>query len=277
MQVGRVILRVSDVDASARFYERIAGLAIRSSDEQSATLGAPDGGPVRLELRRAARPGVAPRRAAGLFHTALRYPRREALAVALRALAESREPITGAADHGVSEALYLDDPDGLGVELYRDRPREQWPAPHPGERVHIYTAALDLEDLLAAGAGAPALPEAAGGIDVGHVHLKVADVGAAADFWAGAVGLEEMARFGPDAAFLADGGYHHHIGANTWLSRGAALEPAEGPGLDAVVLVVDDLDAARARLEAAGAPLEQHDGALATRTPDGVPVLLETA
>jgi catechol 2,3-dioxygenase len=257
LEIERVRLRVSDVGLSAGFYARIAGLEVREADGASALLGAPDGGPARLELRAAEQPGPVPRRAAGLFHTAIRYPTRPALSSALRRIAEERQPLSGASDHLVSEALYLDDPDGLGIELYRDRPREEWPAPAAGERVRMDTLPLDLDDLLSAGDGA--LPEAAAGVDIGHVHLKVADVEDAVRFWTDGPGLELMARFGDDAAFLAADGYHHHIGANSWFSRGAGLEPASGPGLDEVVLASEGLSESE------------------LRTPDGVRVLLGPA
>ncbi|MEX2195711.1 MAG: VOC family protein [Thermoleophilaceae bacterium] len=250
MHVERVVLRVSDVELSAGFYERVAGLGVRSVDVDRADLGGPDGGPVRLELRRAERGGPAPRRAAGLFHTAFRYPQRAGLSAALRRLAEERVPMSGASDHLVSEALYLDDPDGLGVELYRDRPRDQWPEPDPGQQVAMATLPLDLDGLIAEEPGDSA------GVDVGHVHLKVAHVPDAVGFWTEEVGMEVMATYGADAAFIADEGYHHHVGVNTWMSSGAELEPADGAGLEAVVI---------------GGAAEPGE----LRTPDGVCVLLE--
>jgi len=234
MHIERVALRASDVDRSIEWYGRVVGLALRERENGTATMGAPDGGPVLLELRQADRPGTAPRHAAGLFHTAFRYPTRAALGAALARIVQGREAFTGASDHAVSEALYLDDPDGLGVELYRDRPREEWPPPPPGSRVFMTTEPLDAEGVLAAAQGE--LPEAANGVDVGHVHLKVADVEQAVAFWTAEIGMELMARYGADAAFIADEGYHHHIGANTWYSRGAALEPQDGPGIDSVVI-----------------------------------------
>ena len=234
MHIARVALRVSDLDRSIDWYGRVAGLSLRERENGNASLGAPDGGPVRLELRQAERPGTAPRAAAGLFHTAFRYPTRGALGAALQRIITGRESFTGASDHAVSEALYLDDPDGMGVELYRDRPREEWPEPRPGDKVFMTTEPLDADGVLAAAEGD--LPEAAFGIDVGHVHLKVADVEKAVAFWTEEVGMELMARYGADAAFIADEGYHHHVGANSWYSRGAPLEPADGPGLDQVVI-----------------------------------------
>jgi len=213
MQIERVALRVADPAASARFYEQIVG-------PEATGL---------LDLRASERPGPAPRRATGLFHTAFLYPSRGQLGSALRRVAEHRAAFSGASDHLVSEALYLDDPDALWIELYRDRPRDAWPAPGPGEKVHMDTLPLDLEALASAAAGGSE------GVRIGHVHLKVSDVDAATRFWTEEVGLELMVGWAGQAAFLAADGYHHHIGANTWMSRGAGPEPPEGPGLDEIV------------------------------------------
>ena len=253
MHIARVALRVSDLSRSIDWYGRVAGLALRERENGHAALGAPDGDAALLELHEAEKPGTAPRAAAGLFHTAFRYPTRAQLGAALRRTLEGRETLTGASDHAVSEALYLDDPDGIGVELYRDRPREEWPPPRPGDRVFMTTEPLDAEGVLGSAEGD--LPDAAAGMDVGHVHFKVADVEQAVAFWTQEVGMELMARYGADAAFIADDGYHHHVGANSWYSRGASLEPQDGPGLDRVVV--------------AGAPER------ALTTPDGVEVVFE--
>jgi catechol 2,3-dioxygenase len=231
---ARVVLRVSDVERSAAFYRDVVGLEIAALDVDGGALRAPRGETL-LELRRAERPGSAVKRATGLFHTAFLFPDRAALGAALRRTARARVPLTGAADHLVSEALYLDDPDGHGIELYRDRPRDEWAQPDPGEKVKIATLPLELGPLL----DEPDISGPATGVVVGHVHLKVADVDAAVAFWTDDVGLELMARLGAQAAFLASGGYHHHIGANTWMTAGAGPEPPDGPGLDAVVLHAD--------------------------------------
>jgi catechol 2,3-dioxygenase len=203
-----------------------------------------------LTLRQSDEPGPAPQRATGLFHTAFLYPTRGQLGAALLRIANERAAFTGASDHLVSEALYLDDPDALGIELYRDRPRDAWPPPDPGEKIKMDTLPLDLEVLAAEAEGD------ATGLRIGHVHLKVADVDAAARFWTDEVGLELMTGWAGQAAFLAADGYHHHIGVNAWLSRGAAPEPPDGPGLDAVVL--------------GGTGRSEQ-----LRTPDGVLVVLE--
>jgi catechol 2,3-dioxygenase len=253
MHIARVALRVSDLDRSIDWYARVAGLALRERDDGRAALGAPDDGPVLLELREAERPGTAPRAAAGLFHTAFRYPTRAQLGAALRRAIEGREALTGASDHAVSEAIYLDDPDGIGVELYRDRPRDEWPPPRAGDKVFMTTEPLDAEGVLAAADGD--LVDASVGMDVGHVHFKVADVEQAVAFWTQEVGMDLMARYGADAAFIADGGYHHHVGANSWYSRTAALEPQDGPGLDTVVVA--------------------NEVARTANTPDGVQIVFE--
>src|SRR5688572_24863554 len=234
MHIARVALRVSDLDRSVDWYGRVAGLALRERENGHATLGAPEAGPALLELRTAPSPGAAPRAAAGLFHTAFRYPARAQLGAALQRIISGRESFTGASDHAVSEALYLDDPDGIGVELYRDRPRDEWPPPRPGDKVFMTTEPLDADGVLGAAEGD--LSDSAAGVDIGHVHLKVADVEHAVAFWTDEIGMELMARYGADAAFIADDGYHHHVGANSWYSRGAALEPQDGPGLDRVVI-----------------------------------------
>ena len=251
VHVDHVVLRVADVERAVAFYGDVLGLAPVGEEGGNAThaaLGAPGADRPLVVLRRSARAGPAPRRATGLFHTALRWPDRAGLASALVRVLEARHPLAGASDHGVSEALYLDDPDGNGVELYRDRPREQWPAPGaPGERVGMFTAALDMDDLLTQADERPAI-----GADVGHVHLKVADLPAGERFWEDTMGLERMARYGDQAAFLAAGGYHHHIGLNVWMSRGADPGNPELPGLEAVGLAYPDTETladARARLE----------------------------
>src|SRR4051795_540669 len=184
--VGDVTLRTADAGRSARFYREIVEL----EDVGDGVLGWRDA-PLLTLVDDGVTGGPAPRRAAGLFHTAFRYSDRAALGQALRRTLEAGL-LTGASDHGVSEALYLDDPDGNGVELYFDRPREVWPAPTaPGEKVGMFTAPLDLEDLLAAG---QAEPVEGAIVDVGHVHLKVSDLERSVEFWAGGLGFDVMAR-----------------------------------------------------------------------------------
>ncbi|HEX8123269.1 MAG TPA: VOC family protein [Solirubrobacteraceae bacterium] len=226
--VKRVDLRVDDLEAAAAFYRDVVGL-----EDPSALVGLTADGVTSR----------APRRAAGLFHTAFLFPTRADLADALRRAAPH---LTGASDHGVSEALYLDDPAGNGVELYWDRPREVWPE-------DMFTAPLDLQDLAAQSSGSPRAPE---GTRIGHVHLKVSDLGRAEEFWVGTLGFDVMHRYGDQATFVATGGYHHHVGLNTWMSLGAPLAPADAAGLDRVVFATDG---------------DAHE----STDPDGIAVLLE--
>jgi catechol 2,3-dioxygenase len=170
-------------------------------------------------------------RHAGLYHFALLFPTREELARALQRLAVTHTPITGASDHGVSEAIYLNDPDGNGIELYDDRPREAWPPPRsPNERVGMFTEPLDVPDLLALVDGQDLVRHAEEGLRLGHMHLHVGDVEEAMRFYADELGLEEMARY-PGAAFTAWDGYHHHLGFNTWRGEGVPPAPADAVGL----------------------------------------------
>jgi catechol 2,3-dioxygenase len=215
---------------------------------------------------------VAPPRAAGLFHTAIRFSTRAQLADALRRVAQAGFRLTGASDHGVSEALYLDDPEGNGVELYWDRAREEWPTTPEGG-IHMFTAPLDVRGLLDAAEGAPADP----GADIGHAHLKVTDLPRSVAFWRDALGLDLKVMYGDQAAFLAAGDYHHHIGANTWESGGGAPAPEDALGLERVVLALPDAEAlssTAARLREAGAEVVDVDGGALVRDPDGILVEL---
>lgn len=232
VEIGRVALSVRDIDTVAAFYENAIGLRPIASDGGTRTLGA--GGRVLLELRadRAARP-VDPREA-GLFHTAFLLPSRADLGAWLRHVAEARVPLQGASDHLVSEAIYLADPEGNGIEIYRDRPRADWPR-HSG-RIRMATDPLDLQ-ALAADATAPwaGAPE---GAVVGHVHLQVGAVPEAEAFYAGRLGFEITTHY-PGAAFYGSGGYHHHLATNVWHSRGAGKRSAGAAGLADVELRAD--------------------------------------
>ena len=202
----------------------------------------------------------------GLFHNAFRYPDRGALGAAVARTIEIAPVFEGASDHGVSDAVYFRDPEGNGVELYRDRPFEEWPVAREG-RVGMFTRPLDLAALLSEAVhdGLPAR------CDIGHIHLQTADVEATAAFWRDAFGLDERQRFGPQAVFLAEGLYHHHIGANTWHSAGAPPAPPDRPGLDSFELRLrssERVAAAAARLEDAGVEVAAEDDAFSFRDPD---------
>ena len=273
--IGKVRLRVADIDALSEFYERIVGLRGLERDGDLARLG-PEGGEPLVELLAAPAAGPPPSFSTGLFHLAILVPDRAELARSLRRVIEQGWRLTGASDHLVSEALYLRDPEGNGIEIYRDRPRDQWGHGDNGE-LKMATLPLDLDDVLA-DEGASDRPPNGMPPDttMGHVHLRVADIPAAEAFYNGALGLDVMVRSYPGALFVAAGGYHHHVGLNTWESQGAPAPPEGSLGLDRWELVLpdeDERDAAAGRVGETGDPVHTDDGVLA-RDPAGNHVLL---
>ena len=274
--VGAVTLRAGDLGRQRDFYEHAIGLAANEDQgERVVELADAAGRPlIRLDGGRSAggEPVTVPH--TGLFHTAFRYPGRAALGAAVVRAANAGAAFAGASDHGVSEAVYLDDAEGNGIELYHDRPFDQWPEAEPG-RVGMFTRPLDVQALLRDAAE----PEAAATCDVGHIHLMTADVEAANAFYRDLVGLSERQRFGDQATFLAEGLYHHHLGANTWHSAGAPPAPEDRPGLDSFELRLRDaasVDAAAARLEQAGVEVGATESGVTFRDPDRNLVLLRT-
>jgi len=253
LRIGAVTLAVSDLPRAVGFYERVLGLRLLEREQRTARLGAEENAPVLtlVELERASPLPVA---ASGLYHVAWLLPSRAELAQTVRRIAAARWPLEGAADHGVSEALYLSDPDGLGIEVYADRPRESWTRRADGAGVKMVSEPLDLEDLLAQAPAQVVSARMAAGTTIGHVHLKVADVQRSEEFYRDALGFEEQARL-PSAAFVSAGGYHHHVGMNSWQSAGAPPAPASAPGLRAIDF---ELSAAR-ELEQLRRRVSRHD------------------
>ncbi len=264
--VGTVTLRVSDLGLERGFYEEAIGLALTDDDGSVAQLSGLGGLPlVRLDSSRTRGASLVQGAHTGLFHIAFRYPDRATLGAAVKRTATLTKYFDGASDHGVSEAVYFTDPEGNGIELYRDRPVSEWPAAEPG-RVGMFTLPLDLPVLLAeADDGAPTAP------DIGHIHLRTADADRALEFWRDAVGLDERQRFGAQAVFLAEGLYHHHIGANSWQSAGASPVPGDAPGLESFELRLRDaaaVDRTQERLERAGVSVERDGSSLRFRDAD---------
>jgi catechol 2,3-dioxygenase len=232
---------------------------------------------VRLVENPSARPAG---RHAGHYPFALLHPSRLELSRALRRLAVTRTPIQGASDHAVSEAVYLSDPDGNGIELYRDRPRDEWRTHANGEIV-LVTEPLDLDDVLAVAGDEQDVPcHADRGLTMGHVHLHANDLRAAVGFHRDVLGFDAMTTM-PSAAFLSAGGYHHHLGLNVWRGEGIPGAPGDDVvGLREWNLVVEtpeELDAITTRLDAAGAPVERDGASVLTRDPAGIPVRLSAS
>lgn len=244
--IGTVTLRVIDLPGLTAFYRDSIGLQVITQSAEATDLGVDGEVLVRLE-----RGATQPASAAGLFHLAILLPSRADLANWLAHAAAIRMPLEGASDHLVSEAIYLSDPEGNGIEIYRDRPRAEWP--RRDGAIQMATQRLDLQAVLAEArpgryAGMPADTR------MGHIHLRVGDTAAAEAFYAGALGFELMVRY-PGASFLASGGYHHHIAGNVWNSRGAGQRQPGEVGLGAFEIVARDdggLDAMRERMVAAG-------------------------
>ena len=270
-RIERVDLRVADVERSLSFYRDVVGLEVAENDGIRASLRSP-GGPIFLTLDSTGVTAPADPRATGLFHHAIRFPTRASLGDALARLVEAGLDV-GAGDHIVSEALYIDDPDGNGVELYWDRPSESWPPPSGDMLVPMATLPVDLQGLLAEGRGRAAIGErAARGTDMGHVHLQVGDIEATIAFYSGVLGLDLTAQLGGSSGFFSSNGYHHNIGTNTWRSRGGKPARADQAGLARVVFAVTDggeLDALRDRWAGEGGDASQGSEVIVS-DPDGI-------
>jgi catechol 2,3-dioxygenase len=265
--LGPVELTVRDLDRAVAFYGDVIGLATRRDDGSGAALGAGDTDVLALAEDPQARPAG---RHSGLYHVALLFPSRLELARAAVRLATTRTPIQGASDHGTHEAIYLADADGNGLELAADRPRERW----PDLRYLSGPAPLDLDGLLGLVADEPPVARAGDGLRVGHVHLHVGDLEAAARFYRDVIGFDLVTRL-PTAAFLSAGGYHHHVAVNTWRGTGIPDVPEGTVGMRHFTLRVpaDGRVALLARLDAAGVA---HTGGL-VRDPAGNALRIEGA
>lgn len=266
--MGAVHLRVADLDRSLGFYGDLLDLHVQARTPDTAVLGAVPDTPPLIRLTTVRGTQHRPPRTPGLYHFAFLYPDRRDLGRTLLRLFERSVPFDGFADHGVSEAAYLSDPDGNGVELAADRPRNHWRDAEG--RIVMFTQVLNVNNLLRAVDGDPWIgPPAATAI--GHVHLHVLDVPRAARFYSEVFGFEVMYRGYPGAVFLAAGGYHHHLAVNSWAQ---GERPAEGTMAGLIQFQVNVPDAAArealgARLVAAGAPLDEDDEGLSTMDPEG--------
>jgi catechol 2,3-dioxygenase len=282
-RIGRVRLRVGDLGRALAFYRDVLGLRVSRDDGSQVTLASGEvadaGGspiPSRELLILEERPGIARRPlrpvTTGLYHVALLVPSRRALGRALLGLREVGYPLRGMSDHAVSESLYLDDPDGNGLEIYADRPRHLWPVRNGV--VQMTVDPMDVEGVMAAGAERPqpwtGLPRET---VVGHVHFTVSRLEPAVAFYRDVIGFDVMMRI-PTLVAVSAGGYHHHLNLNTWAGEGAPRDTERVAGLSGWELQVEDESARRAlegRLRDAGALAPSSNGPTA-RDPDAISV-----
>jgi catechol 2,3-dioxygenase len=271
VHVGAVRMMVRDLDRVMAYYRDMLGLAVQEHTPQVAILGV--GGVALLELIH--RPDALPDNPheAGLYHTAFLMPTRADLARWILRAAKARVRFTGASDHDVSEAIYLDDPEGNGVEVYSDRPREKWR--RDGELIFQKTDPLDIDAIIRevdpATATYPSAPE---GLRIGHVHLRVGNVARAEAFYRDVLGLD-VTRRRTGATFLSSGGYHHHVAVNVWHSQGAGIRNGQRAGLDWFAMEINDqstIDGVKMRLEAAGIIIDAIPGGFAAKDPWGTSI-----
>ncbi len=275
-RVGLVTIAVSSLERSLSYYRDGLGFTVKEQNEQVIFLGPTAGIPL---LALVAQPNAQPQPAntTGLYHFAILLPTRKDLGCFLSHIVASRMPLDGYADHLVSEALYLSDPDGNGIEVYRDRPRSTWLIDNG--QVAMASDPIDFEGLMAEGrqdtsewTGLPAQTT------LGHVHLRVANIQQAEQFYHQILGFAIMQHM-PGALFVSAGGYHHHIGLNTWQSRNGPQPPHNAVGLRFFTIQLPDaaeLAKVLTRLQAAGWPVEQQEEGVSLRDPWGNKLLLTT-
>jgi catechol 2,3-dioxygenase len=274
LSLGPVHLTVTDLDRSIEWYETHLGLRTHERGDGAAELG--DGTTTVLILVEDPQAQPAGRHA-GLYHYALLYPSREELARATMRLVARRTPVQGASDHGTHEAIYLPDPDGNGIELAADRPRDRWPSPDE-EFGRGGPMPLDVENLLQTVAGEQPADKVGEGLRMGHVHLHVGSIDDGLAFYGDVIGFDVWAQI-PSAAFVSAGGYHHHLGFNTWRGDGVPPAPEHTVGLRHWTVELDtsaEVDEVRARVEAAGIPAEVDDRGFTVRDPWGIALRIAT-
>ncbi|MCK6580232.1 MAG: VOC family protein [Anaerolineae bacterium] len=268
--IAGVVLKAANLARARAFYAALLGFAVVGESADALNLApSRDAAPI-ITLRAIPDAVPKPSRTVGLYHVAILVSGRAALGKIIARLLAARYPLQGASDHAVSEALYLADTEGNGLEIYRDRPREDWRMDADG--VAMTTEAMDVDGVLEARDTSPWT-----GIDpltqIGHVHLSVSDLKEAEAFWVDSIGFDVMQRSYPGALFAAAGGYHHHLGLNTW--AGKRPPPPNATGLESFALYLPGgITAAAANLRAQGRAVEVVDGRAVVTDPDGGTVIL---
>ena len=274
-RIGAVHFFVGNLSQSTEFYQQAVGLHIHFQDENTAHLGPAQGEDlVVLEWDESARRYNG---TTGLYHIAIRVPSREELSRSLWRIAESGWQLEGVADHGVSEALYLSDREGNGIEIYRDRPREEWPM-RKG-KLAMVNAPLDLDALLREANRESALNGVNPETTMGHIHLRVANIEQSENFYCNVLGFDFVQRYGDSASFVSAGGYHHHIGMNTWQSLNAQPSPENAMGLKFFTILLQDmasLEPVVKRVRTAGITMDEHETGWFVRDPAGNRILLSS-
>ncbi|MGG3281925.1 VOC family protein [Paenibacillus solani] len=275
-KLGPVSLRIRNLAQSVRFYTEVVGLRMLRQHGRIAELTA-DGKRPLLIIEEVQDLVISQTRTAGLYHFAILVPDREALGLALANLIAHNIPV-GQGDHLVSEALYINDPDGNGIEIYADRPKDTWKRDANGEYV-MTTDPVDVEGLLALAQGKEwhGLPE---GTVIGHVHFHVSDLDKARAFYCDVLGFELTAHYGGAALFISAGGYHHHIGLNVWAGIGVPNTPRNAAGMEDYTIELPSLEALEevvGRIREAGLQVEQRDGTFIVQDPSDIWIRLVVA
>ena len=273
-QIGLVSLTVANFGRSLPYYERNIGLKLLRREGNVALLGTAE----RPLLELVEQPDATlPRGTTGLYHFALLVPSRLVLAKTFKNLVDTETPLGGFSDHGVSEAIYLSDPDGNGIEIYRDRPRHEWP--RQNGRLQITTLPLDLQNLIGELNGrSPQWQGLQPDTKMGHIHLHIRDLNEAENFYTKVLGFEHVSRYGTTAGFVSAGGYHHHIGLNTWAGQGVSAPPRGAVGLRYYQIIVPSqtaLDPIKKRLIESNVSVESCDEGLSLHDPSQNGIILK--
>ncbi|WP_017812064.1 VOC family protein [Paenibacillus shenyangensis] len=276
LEIGLVKIKVSQLERSIAYYTEVIGLQVLQQDETTAHLSADGIHPIVIIEEIANAIILPPQSAAGLYHFAILLPDRVSLGLSLRNLLKHRQNI-GQGDHLVSEALYLNDPDNNGIEIYADRPKETWQKDEHGYII-MGTEPVDVEGLLELAEGKVwnGLPA---GTKIGHVHFHVTDLSEARKFYVDVLGFEMMLTDNRSVAFISAGGYHHHMGLNTWAGVGAPKAPANAAGIDYYSLQLPNreaIDEVAARVRAAGISADEEGQFLWVTDPSGIRILFYT-
>lgn len=272
MEIGYAELNVSNLDKMTRYYTDTVGLSLVDQSDMQSQLGIAESGKVLLKLNETPDHDTGEGKA-GLFHTAFLLPERKDLGNILYNLLKNEVAIAGASDHGYSEALYLQDPEGNGIEIYRDKPREEWVVNDDGTIPGV-TEQMDAHGVLDSRdeTPSPLFPE---GTTVGHMHLSVSDLKESEQFYVDTLGMNLKYEYGSQARFIAAGDYHHHIGMNTWAGAGLPKRQPDDMGLRLFTLVLPDqidIDKLADHLSEVGYPFDRVQDSLSITDPNGIMV-----